>query len=148
MLNFTWGIKNNFSLHSILFCSTSGFSNRLVSFGMFGRTVLADTCPGSMPLPIKPKRVMHSSRQFWSANYNKRRQITQLRNQLLQFSYSRLWNKHKGIFINFWQKIWKKNWRMTTMPWLMWREATFIQGGKSIPEYRVGLVHNYTKVFH
>ena len=108
MHNFTWGIKNNFSLHSILFCSTSGLSNWLVSFGMFGRTVLADTCPGSMPLPIKPKCVMHSSQQFWSANYNKRRQITQLRNQLLQFSYSRLWNKHKGIFINFWKKKYGK----------------------------------------
>ena len=85
-----------------LFCSTSGFSNRLVSFGMISRIFLADTCQGSMPWPIKPKCVIHSSQQFWFARYNKRGQITELSNQLLQLCYSRLQNKHRGTLINFW----------------------------------------------
>ena len=36
--------------------------------------------------------------------------------------YSRVWNKRRGTFINFWEKS-KKNekWKMTAMPWLMLR---------------------------
>ena len=34
-------------------------------------------------------------------------------------SSSRLWNKHKGTFINFWKKWRKKERKMTAMPFLM-----------------------------